>query len=62
MAGGDRRGAASARRRPRPSELDPFFEVRTPERNYGPAKLAGGTHVTPLARRLAAKPASTSRA
>jgi pyruvate dehydrogenase E2 component (dihydrolipoamide acetyltransferase) len=27
--------------------------VRTPERNYGPAKLASGTAVTPLARRLA---------
>jgi len=27
--------------------------VRTPERNYGPAKLASGTTVTPLARRLA---------
>jgi pyruvate dehydrogenase E2 component (dihydrolipoamide acetyltransferase) len=33
--------------------LDPFFEVRTPERNYGPAKLPGGITVTPLARRLA---------
>jgi pyruvate dehydrogenase E2 component (dihydrolipoamide acetyltransferase) len=33
--------------------LDPFFEVRTPERNFGPAKLSGGTTVTPLARRLA---------
>ena len=47
---------------PRPSQqsvikpsgpMDPFFEVRTPERNYGPAKLASGTFVTPLARRLA---------
>jgi pyruvate dehydrogenase E2 component (dihydrolipoamide acetyltransferase) len=36
-----------------PIKLDPFFEVRTPARNYGPAKLAGGTVVTPLARRLA---------
>jgi len=27
--------------------------VRTPARNYGPAKLAGGAVVTPLARRLA---------
>jgi pyruvate dehydrogenase E2 component (dihydrolipoamide acetyltransferase) len=35
--------------------LDPFFEVRTPERNFGPARLAGGTYVTPLARRLAAE-------
>ena len=33
--------------------LDPFFEVRTPERNYGPAQLPGGVTVTPLARRLA---------
>jgi pyruvate dehydrogenase E2 component (dihydrolipoamide acetyltransferase) len=37
-----------------PIELDPFFEVRTPDRNYGPAKLPGGAVVTPLARRLAA--------
>jgi pyruvate dehydrogenase E2 component (dihydrolipoamide acetyltransferase) len=35
--------------------LDPFFEVRTPERNYGPARLEGGRSVTPLARRLAAE-------
>src|SRR5499427_1303208 len=35
-------------------KLDPFFEVRTPDRNYGPAKLPGGAVVTPLARRLAA--------
>jgi len=33
--------------------LDPFFEVRTPSRNFGPAKMSGGTTVTPLARRLA---------
>ena len=33
--------------------LDPFFEVRTPARNYGPARLPGGSRVTPLARRLA---------
>jgi pyruvate dehydrogenase E2 component (dihydrolipoamide acetyltransferase) len=33
--------------------LDPFHEVRTPERNFGPAKLASGAVVTPLARRLA---------
>src|ERR1700730_3308767 len=37
----------------RPLMLDPFREVRTPERNYGPAKLASGAVVTPLARRLA---------
>src|SRR5437870_551491 len=40
-------GAAAA-----PVKLDPFFEVRTPQRNYGPARLAGGRSVTPLARRL----------
>jgi pyruvate dehydrogenase E2 component (dihydrolipoamide acetyltransferase) len=33
-------------------QMDPFREVRTPERNYGPAKI-GGVSVTPLARRLA---------
>jgi pyruvate dehydrogenase E2 component (dihydrolipoamide acetyltransferase) len=33
--------------------MDPFREVRTPERNYGPARLPGGAAVTPLARRLA---------
>ena len=38
-----------------PIKLDPFFEVRTPARNYGPARLPGGTVVTPLARRLAAE-------
>ncbi|MTW15978.1 pyruvate dehydrogenase complex dihydrolipoamide acetyltransferase [Rhodoplanes serenus] len=35
--------------------LDPFHAVRTPARNYGPARLAGGRTVTPLARRLAAE-------
>jgi len=35
--------------------MDPYREVRTPERNYGPAKTAGGTFVTPLARRLASE-------
>ena len=41
---------------PRPAPpMDPFREVRTPERNYGPAKLASGTVVTPLARRLASE-------
>jgi pyruvate dehydrogenase E2 component (dihydrolipoyllysine-residue acetyltransferase) len=36
-----------------PIKLDPFFEVRTPARNYGPARLSGGVTATPLARRLA---------
>jgi pyruvate dehydrogenase E2 component (dihydrolipoamide acetyltransferase) len=39
----------------RPVALDPFHEVRTPERNFGPAKLASGVAVSPLARRLAAQ-------
>ncbi len=39
--------------KPRTEPLDPFREVRTPERNYGPAKLAGGAFTTPLARRFA---------
>jgi pyruvate dehydrogenase E2 component (dihydrolipoamide acetyltransferase) len=34
---------------------DPFREVRAPERNYGSARLADGTAITPLARRLAAE-------
>jgi pyruvate dehydrogenase E2 component (dihydrolipoamide acetyltransferase) len=37
------------------AERDPFRVVMTPERNYGPAKLAGGGFVTPLARRLASE-------
>jgi pyruvate dehydrogenase E2 component (dihydrolipoamide acetyltransferase) len=36
-----------------PVPMEPFREVRSPERNYGPARLAGGAAVTPLARRLA---------
>jgi pyruvate dehydrogenase E2 component (dihydrolipoamide acetyltransferase) len=38
-----------------PIRLDPFLEVRTPERNFGPARLSGGISVTPLARRLASE-------
>jgi pyruvate dehydrogenase E2 component (dihydrolipoamide acetyltransferase) len=34
-------------------QMEPFREVRSPERNYGPARLPGGAVVTPLARRLA---------
>ncbi len=46
----------AAEERPR-AALDPFFEVRTPQRNYGPARLPGGATVTPLARRLAGEAA-----
>lgn len=49
---GDER-TESASRAAAPIKLDPFREVRTPERNFGPARIAGGTTVTPLARRLA---------
>jgi pyruvate dehydrogenase E2 component (dihydrolipoamide acetyltransferase) len=49
-AGGSPTAAAPAA----PIKLDPFFEVRTPDRNYGPARV-GGAVVTPLARRLAAE-------
>jgi len=41
----------------RPTMLDPFREVRTPERNWGPARLPTGAVVTPLARRLAGEAA-----
>jgi pyruvate dehydrogenase E2 component (dihydrolipoamide acetyltransferase) len=34
--------------------MDPFREVRTPERNHGPARV-GSAQVTPLARRLASE-------
>ena len=39
MSGLQRQHAAAAA----PSQLDPFREVRTPERNFGPARLPGGT-------------------
>jgi pyruvate dehydrogenase E2 component (dihydrolipoamide acetyltransferase) len=46
--------AAIPPRPPQPTgPLDPFFEVRTPARNFGAAKTPGGASVTPLARRLA---------
>jgi pyruvate dehydrogenase E2 component (dihydrolipoamide acetyltransferase) len=49
------RGDERGRMQVQPLALDPFFEVRTPERNYGPARIAGGVTVTPLARRLASE-------
>jgi pyruvate/2-oxoglutarate dehydrogenase complex dihydrolipoamide acyltransferase (E2) component len=51
LRGNERSVAAAAPRAP--FKMEPFREVRSPERNYGPARLAGGTVVTPLARRLA---------
>jgi pyruvate dehydrogenase E2 component (dihydrolipoamide acetyltransferase) len=35
--------------------LDPYFEVRTPTKNYGPARSPSGAIATPLARRIAAE-------
>jgi len=49
----ERTGAQAATPVPRTIPMDPFREVRTPERNYGPAQLPSGTATTPLARRLA---------
>src|SRR5271157_4114650 len=52
----DDRAPLPASKAPQPPiKLDPFFEVRTPDRNFGPARLPGGVTVTPLARRLAAE-------
>jgi pyruvate dehydrogenase E2 component (dihydrolipoamide acetyltransferase) len=48
------RAPAAANGAAAPVKLDPFFEVRTPSRNYGPARR-GSVTVTPLARRLAAE-------
>jgi len=36
-----------------PATLEPYNEVHTPARNFGPARLASGVTVSPLARRLA---------
>jgi pyruvate dehydrogenase E2 component (dihydrolipoamide acetyltransferase) len=47
--------APSAPAPQQPIKLDPFFEVRTPARNFGPARLSAGVTVTPLARRLASE-------
>jgi pyruvate dehydrogenase E2 component (dihydrolipoamide acetyltransferase) len=39
----------------RPATLDPYNEVHTPPRNFGPATIANGAKASPLARRLAAE-------
>jgi pyruvate dehydrogenase E2 component (dihydrolipoamide acetyltransferase) len=39
--------------KPAPAALEPYNEVHTPARNFGPARLANGVTVSPLARRLA---------
>ena len=52
LRGDEREGSVVQAYKPS-GPMDPFFEVRTPERNFGPAKLASGAFVTPLARRLA---------
>jgi pyruvate dehydrogenase E2 component (dihydrolipoyllysine-residue acetyltransferase) len=55
LRGNERGVVGAARTVPTFSTRDPFCVVMTPERNYGPAKLAGGATVTPLARRLASE-------
>jgi pyruvate dehydrogenase E2 component (dihydrolipoamide acetyltransferase) len=40
---------------PAPAVLDPYNEVHTPARNFGPATLSNGAKVSPLARRLASE-------
>jgi pyruvate dehydrogenase E2 component (dihydrolipoamide acetyltransferase) len=46
--------AKSFRQPRKPVEFgDVFHDVRTPEHNFGPARLASGVIITPLARRLA---------
>jgi pyruvate dehydrogenase E2 component (dihydrolipoamide acetyltransferase) len=50
LRGTEPRGAASFAY----PQMDPFRQVRTPERNFGPASI-GGRSVTPLARRLASE-------
>jgi pyruvate dehydrogenase E2 component (dihydrolipoamide acetyltransferase) len=46
---------APAAAAPAQRTIDPFNAVVSPERNFGPATLANGAKVTPLARRLAAQ-------
>ena len=41
------------RKKQSPITLEPYNEVHTPARNFGPARLANGVTVSPLARRLA---------
>ena len=52
---GDERVVATPAPKPRTVPLDPWNEVRSPERNFGPAKTSGGAFTTPLARRLASE-------
>jgi pyruvate dehydrogenase E2 component (dihydrolipoamide acetyltransferase) len=55
LRGEERVGAESSRVITPFAARNPFNVVMTPARNYGPAKLAGGATVTPLARRLASE-------
>jgi pyruvate dehydrogenase E2 component (dihydrolipoamide acetyltransferase) len=53
---GDERQNATPQQTWKPAgPMDPWREVRTPERNYGSAKTSGGVFTTPLARRLASE-------
>jgi pyruvate dehydrogenase E2 component (dihydrolipoamide acetyltransferase) len=46
-------GGAPVQAKQSPVQLDPYNEVHTPARNFGPATLANGAKASPLARRLA---------
>jgi pyruvate dehydrogenase E2 component (dihydrolipoamide acetyltransferase) len=46
-------GAPKAAAVSKPAQMNPFHEVHSPERNFGPAKSTKGVPVTPMARRLA---------
>ena len=50
---GDGRVAPVEAKKPAAFSLDAYNEVHTPPRNFGPAALADGAKVSPLARRLA---------
>ena len=53
--GDEQTGASSDYAARANSPLDPFDAIRRPPQNFGPGRLAGGTQVSPLARRLAAQ-------
>jgi pyruvate dehydrogenase E2 component (dihydrolipoamide acetyltransferase) len=52
---GDNAVIGDGESKPRPASLDPYNEVHTPPRNFGPASIANGAKASPLARRLAAE-------
>ncbi len=55
ISNGQAKSTAPAKPAQAAATLDPYNEVRTPSRNYGPGRLSNGVSVSPLARRLAAE-------